>query len=98
MKNKVILATGADIKNRFLLVKGRDLHNGPDISDLSNADNYRLFKKEVKKATRSARGQDSPPHSRSSMPRRHPGDLSPSCNGPVPLSLPDKRPPVPESK
>jgi hydrogenase maturation protein HypF len=55
MKNKTILATGADIKSRFLLAKGKDLRFGPDISDLSNAENYELFKREVSKAARKAK-------------------------------------------
>jgi hydrogenase maturation protein HypF len=46
---KMIFATGADIKSRFLLAKGDSLRFGPDIGDLSEAANYELFKKEVRK-------------------------------------------------
>ncbi len=49
---KTILAIGADIKNRFLLAKGKNLHFGPDIGDLSDASNYELFKKEIQRATK----------------------------------------------
>ncbi len=52
MWNKTILALGADIKNRFLLAKGSSLHFGPDIGDLSQAQNFELFKKEVHKAAK----------------------------------------------
>jgi len=47
---KTILATGADIKNRFLISDGKSVHFGPEISDLSDVRNYELFKKEIKKA------------------------------------------------
>ncbi len=51
-KHKTILALGADIKNRFLIAKGKDLRFGPDIGDLSDARNFEFFKKEVRRATR----------------------------------------------
>ncbi|MFH1553098.1 MAG: carbamoyltransferase HypF, partial [Candidatus Omnitrophota bacterium] len=51
MKNKTIFAAGADIKNKFIVAKGHDLYLGPDITDLSSAENYELFKQEVRKAT-----------------------------------------------
>ena len=46
---KIVFATGADIKNRFLLARGSSLRFGPDIGDLSEAGNYELFKKEAQK-------------------------------------------------
>jgi len=52
MSNACLAALGADIKNRFLIAKGKDLRFGPDISDLSEAQNYERFKKELRKATR----------------------------------------------
>ncbi|UCD55770.1 MAG: carbamoyltransferase HypF [Candidatus Omnitrophota bacterium] len=51
----IVLAAGADIKNRFLLAEGRNLRFGPDIGDLSNASNYELFKKEIRRATKNIR-------------------------------------------
>jgi hydrogenase maturation protein HypF len=50
--NKTILALGADIKNRFLLAKGNSFRFGPDIGDLSETENYELFKREVRKAVK----------------------------------------------
>ncbi|MFH0731595.1 MAG: hypothetical protein V2A72_01585 [Candidatus Omnitrophota bacterium] len=47
MSNKTILALGADIKNRFLLAKNERLLFGPDIGDLSIAENYELFKRNI---------------------------------------------------
>ena len=52
MSNKVVMALGADMKNRFLVAKNNRFYFGPDIGDLSNAKNYEFFKKEVKKAIR----------------------------------------------
>ncbi|UCH12753.1 MAG: carbamoyltransferase HypF [Candidatus Omnitrophota bacterium] len=49
MLNKTILALGADIKNRFLVAEGRDLYPGPEIGDLSNAENYAFFKSQIRK-------------------------------------------------
>ncbi|NQT22441.1 MAG: carbamoyltransferase HypF [Candidatus Omnitrophica bacterium] len=49
MSNRTILALGADIKNKFLVSKGRGIFFGPEIGDLSDADNYELFKKETLK-------------------------------------------------
>jgi len=49
-RKKTIFAAGADIKNRFLLVKGKSMKLGPEIGDLSDAGNYEIFKKETKKA------------------------------------------------
>jgi len=49
MSNKTILALGADIKNKFLISKGEDFFFGPEIGDLSVAENYELFKKETLK-------------------------------------------------
>ncbi|MBU3933244.1 MAG: hypothetical protein KKH11_01060 [Candidatus Omnitrophica bacterium] len=51
-RHKTILALGADIKNRFLLTNGGLLHFGPDIGDLSEAENFELFKREVRKAVK----------------------------------------------
>ena len=45
-----ILALGADIKNRFLIARGNQLYFGPDIKDLSWAENFEFFKKEVNRA------------------------------------------------
>ena len=53
--NKAVLALGADIKNRILLAKGNKLYFGVDIGDLSNAENFKLFKKEVRQAFKKAR-------------------------------------------
>ena len=39
------------MKNRFLIAKGKNLRFGPDIGDLSEAENYERFKKEICKAT-----------------------------------------------
>ena len=50
MSNKTILALGADIKSRFLVGKGKDIHYGPVVDDLSVAENYEFFKKEICKA------------------------------------------------
>ncbi|MBN1405232.1 MAG: carbamoyltransferase HypF [Candidatus Omnitrophica bacterium] len=50
MSNKTVLALGADIKNRFLLAKEKNLFFGPDIGDLSDAKNYEFFKKEAIRA------------------------------------------------
>jgi len=55
MGNKTILALGSDIKNRFLVAKGRNLYFGPDIGDLSQAENYEFFKKEIHKAIRKSK-------------------------------------------
>ncbi len=53
MKNyKTALALGADIKNRFLLAKGGSFYFGPDIGDLSKAENFEFFKKQVRKVTK----------------------------------------------
>lgn len=52
---KTILATGADIKNRFLIAKDKNLHFGPDIGDLNSASNYEWFKKELKIAIKSVK-------------------------------------------
>jgi len=52
MSNKVVMALGADMKNRFLVAKNNRFYFGPDIGDLSDAKNYEFFKKEVKKAIR----------------------------------------------
>ncbi len=48
--NKTILALGADIKNRFLLAKGESLRFGRDLGDLSQADNFECFKRQIRKA------------------------------------------------
>lgn len=52
MWNKTIVALGADIKNRFLIAKGNSLFFGPDIGDLSRAENFELFKKQIRRATK----------------------------------------------
>ena len=52
MWNKTILALGADIKNRFLLAKGGSFRSGRDLGDLSEAENFELFKREVRKAVK----------------------------------------------
>jgi hydrogenase maturation protein HypF len=44
---KTIFATGGDIKNKFLFAKGDELYPGPDIGDLSDAENFEKFKKEA---------------------------------------------------
>ena len=53
--SKTILALGADIKNRFLLARGRELFFGPCLSDLSDARNYEVFAREVRKAVKRAK-------------------------------------------
>lgn len=50
--NKIILALGADIKNRFLIAKGGSFYFGPDIGDLSKAENFEVFKKQARKIAR----------------------------------------------
>jgi hydrogenase maturation protein HypF len=50
--SKIILALGADIKNRFLVAQNGAYYFGPDIGDLSQIENFELFKKEVGKVTR----------------------------------------------
>lgn len=52
MSNKVILALGADIKNRFLIAKNGQIYFGPEIGDLSLVENYKIFKKEVSRAVK----------------------------------------------
>ena len=52
MKNRTILAIGADMKNRFMVSKDMHLYFGPDIGDLSDASNYDFFKKEIRKAVK----------------------------------------------
>jgi len=51
-RHKTILALGSDIKNRFLLAKGNSFHFGRDLGDLSEAENFELFKREVRKAVK----------------------------------------------
>lgn len=51
-KHKTILALGSDIKNRFLLAKGNSFRFGRDLGDLSEAENFELFKREVRKAVK----------------------------------------------
>jgi len=55
MKNKTILAIGADMKNRFLVAENKKLHFGPEIGDLGDARNYEFFKKEIGKALKKCR-------------------------------------------
>lgn len=55
MSNKTILALGADIKNRILLAKGNTLYFGVDIGDLNDAQNFELFKKEIRKGLKEAK-------------------------------------------
>jgi hydrogenase maturation protein HypF len=55
MGKTTTLALGADIKNRFLLARGRELYFGPCLSDLSDARNYEVFTKEVRKAVKRTR-------------------------------------------
>ena len=50
--DKTVLALGADMKNRFLLAKGKSFRFGPHIGDLSEAKNFERFKREAQKATR----------------------------------------------
>jgi hydrogenase maturation protein HypF len=50
MLSKIILALGADIKNRFVVGKGKEIHFGPEIGDLSDAANFTRFKNEINKA------------------------------------------------
>ena len=51
-KEKTILALGADMKNKFLVAKGGSLHFGPDIGDLSDAENHEFFKRELRGVVR----------------------------------------------
>ena len=44
---RTIFATGADIKNKFLFARGKEVYPGPDIGDLSDAENFEKFKKEA---------------------------------------------------
>ena len=48
-KVETVLALGADIKNRFLVAKGKRFVFGPDIGDLSDTENYEVLKREIKK-------------------------------------------------
>jgi len=78
---KTVLALGSDTKNRFLLSGGRSLLFGPDIQDLSNAENYALVRKEVQKALKKV------------MPKliacdMHPGYFSSSLAKEISLKLP----------
>ncbi len=50
--DKTILALGADIKNRILIARNGSFHFGPDIGDLSKAENFEFFKTEVRKAAK----------------------------------------------
>lgn len=52
MSSKVILALGADIKNRFIIAENGRVHPGPDIGDLSLSENYDTFRREVSKAVK----------------------------------------------
>jgi len=54
-RKTTVLATGADMKNRFLLAKGDEFSAGPDISDLGVAENYGLFRDEVLRAVKRSR-------------------------------------------
>jgi hydrogenase maturation protein HypF len=47
MKNRTILALGADIKNRALLAKGDDFYYGTDTGDLADARNYESFRRGI---------------------------------------------------
>ena len=47
IRGKVILALGADIKNRAVTGDGRVLYAGPDIGDLSEAGNFASFKRGI---------------------------------------------------
>jgi len=47
MSNKSILALGADIKSRPLMAQGKKLYYGPEVGDLSDAQNFKLFEKGV---------------------------------------------------
>ena len=47
MKNRTILALGADIKNRALLAKGDDFYYGTDTGDLGDASNYESFRRGI---------------------------------------------------
>ncbi|MFC1632169.1 hypothetical protein ACFL1I_06270 [Candidatus Omnitrophota bacterium] len=53
--NRKILALGADIKNRLLLSKGRLIFFGPDIADLSQVENFELFKQQAAKMFKQAK-------------------------------------------
>ena len=55
MLNKKVLALGADVKNRFLLARGKSIHYGPEIGDLSEVANYEVFKKSVNRAIKRTR-------------------------------------------
>lgn len=52
MLNKNVIALGADIKNRFLVVKDNHFYFGPDLGDLNLVENYQILKKKLFKATR----------------------------------------------
>ena len=55
MKKKTILAVGADMKNRFLIASGNALRFGPDINDLSDAQNCETFKRSISKVLKNAK-------------------------------------------
>lgn len=53
MNKRSVLALGADIKNRFLCVTNSKASFGPDIGDLADARNFRLFKNSILKTLKS---------------------------------------------
>jgi hydrogenase maturation protein HypF len=68
---KRILAVGADTKNRFCLTQGKRIYLGPDLGDLSLADNYERLKKAISLALKKQKGQP-----QVVACDRHPGYLS----------------------
>ena len=53
MNKRSVLALGADTKNRFLFKKNDKVSFGPDIGDLADVSNFRLFKKSILKTFKS---------------------------------------------
>jgi hydrogenase maturation protein HypF len=47
MSDRAILALGADIKNRFLIAKGKTVSFGPEIGSLEVSSNYNSFKRHI---------------------------------------------------
>jgi len=55
MPEKIILALGADMKNRFLFTNGKRLIFGPDLGDLGDVRNFEIFKKEIGSVTKKSK-------------------------------------------
>jgi hydrogenase maturation protein HypF len=52
MNKKIVFALGSDLKNRILFARGGSLCFGRDLGDLSRAENYELFKGQVRRVVK----------------------------------------------